>query len=91
MGRIPFGSIGAATVYGDRVGLIKIVGDPSTKEILGAHIVGPKATELIAELVTADSLEGGYEDIARIVHAHPTFSEGVMEAARDIDDWAIHA
>ncbi len=91
VGRMPFGSIGAATVYGERTGLIKIVGSPSTKEILGAHIVGPRATELVAELVAADSLEGGYEDIARVVHAHPTFSEGVMEAARDTDNWAIHS
>ncbi len=90
IGRFPFGSIGAATVYGERTGLVKIVGDSELKEMLGAHIVGPRATELIAELVVADALEGGYEDVARIVHAHPTLSEGVMEAARDVDGWAIH-
>lgn len=91
VGSMPFGSVGAATVYGAREGFVKIVSDAEYGEILGAHIVGARATELIAELVVASSMEGGLEDVARIVHAHPTFSEGVMEAARDAGGWVIHA
>ena len=59
-------------------------------ELLGGHIVGAKATELIQELVNAKALEGGYPEVARIIHGHPTLSEGVMEAARAADGWLIH-
>ena len=59
-------------------------------ELLGGHIVGAKATELIQELVNARALEGGYPEVARIVHGHPTLSEAVMEAARAADGWLIH-
>ena len=87
---MPYGAVGAATVYGDRSGMIKIVGDTQYGEMLGGHIVGAKATELIQELVNARELEGGYAEVARIVHGHPTFSEAVMEAARAADGWLIH-
>jgi len=90
VGRIGFGAVGAGTVYGDRTGLVKIVGDRTYGELLGGHIVGTKATELIQELVNVRSLEGGYGEVARIVHGHPTLSEAVMEAARDADGWIIH-
>ena len=70
------------TVYGDRKGMVKIVGDARYGELLGAHIVGARATEMIAELVVAKQLEGGFEEVARTVHPHPTFSEAVMEGAR---------
>ncbi|ADB49201.1 dihydrolipoyl dehydrogenase [Conexibacter woesei] len=90
VGRVPYGAVGAGTVYGDRAGLIKIIGDKRYGELLGGHIIGAKATELIQELVNAKSLEGGYPEVARIVHGHPTLSEGVMEAARDADGWLIH-
>lgn len=90
VGRLPYGAVGAGTVYGDRTGLIKIVGDKRYGELLGGHIVGAKATELIQELVNARALEGGYPEVARIVHGHPTLSEGVMEAARAADGWLIH-
>jgi dihydrolipoamide dehydrogenase len=91
VGRFPMGGVGAATVYGDRKGMVKIVGDRRYGEILGAHVVGVRATEMIAELVVAKQLEGGYEEVARTVHPHPTFSEAVMEAARAADGWVIHA
>jgi dihydrolipoamide dehydrogenase len=91
VGRFPMGGVGAATVYGDRKGMVKIVGDRRYGELLGAHIVGVRATEMIAELVVAKELEGGYEEVARIVHPHPTFSEAVMEGARATAGWAIHA
>jgi dihydrolipoamide dehydrogenase len=91
VGRFPMGGVGAATVYGDRKGMVKLVGDRKYGELLGAHVVGVRATEMIAELVVAKQLEGGYEEVARTVHPHPTFSEAVMEAARATDGWVIHA
>jgi dihydrolipoamide dehydrogenase len=90
VGKLSFGAVGAGTVYGDRSGLVKIVGDRTYGELLGGHIVGTRATELIQELVNVRSLEGGYGEVARIVHGHPTLSEAVMEAARDADGWLIH-
>jgi dihydrolipoamide dehydrogenase len=90
VGKVQYGAVGAGTVYGDRTGLIKIVGDQKYGELLGGHIVGSKATELIQELVNARLLEGGYPEVARAIHGHPTLSEGVMEAARAADGWLIH-
>jgi dihydrolipoamide dehydrogenase len=90
VGKVQYGAVGAGTVYGDRTGMIKIVGDKKYGELLGGHIVGAKATELIQELVNARLLEGGYPEIARTIHGHPTLSEAVMEAARAADGWLIH-
>jgi dihydrolipoamide dehydrogenase len=90
VGKVQYGAVGAGTVYGDRTGVIKIVGEKKYGELVGGHIVGAKATELIQELVNAKALEGGYSEVARIVHGHPTLSEGVMEAARAADGWLIH-
>lgn len=90
VGRVPYGAVGAGTVYGDRTGLIKVVGDRRYGELLGGHVIGAKATELIQELVNVRALEGGYPEVARMVHGHPTLSEGVMEAARAADGWLIH-
>ncbi|HST39529.1 MAG TPA: dihydrolipoyl dehydrogenase [Conexibacter sp.] len=90
VGRVPYGAVGAGTVYGDRAGVIKVIGDKRYGELLGGHIIGAKATELIQELVNARALEGGYPEVARMVHGHPTLSEGVMEAARAADGWLIH-
>ena len=90
VGKVHYGAVGAGTVYGDRGGMIKIIGDKKYGELIGGHIVGAKATELIQELVNASALEGGYPEVARIVHGHPTLSEAVMEAARAADGWLIH-
>ncbi|HYM58099.1 MAG TPA: dihydrolipoyl dehydrogenase [Solirubrobacteraceae bacterium] len=90
VGKVNYGAVGAGTVYGDRGGLIKVVGEKKYGELIGGHIVGAKATDLIQELVNARSLEGGFHEVARIVHGHPTLSEGVMEAARAADGWLIH-
>ena len=90
VGRVPYGAVGAGTVYGDRSGIVKIVGERRFGELLGGHIVGTKATELIQELVNVRALEGGFAEVARIVHGHPTLSEAVLEAARDSDGWLIH-
>jgi dihydrolipoamide dehydrogenase len=90
VGKVPYGAVGAGTVYGDRTGMVKIVGDKKYGELLGAHIVGAKATDLIQELVNTKSLEGGYPEVARIIHGHPTMSEALAEAARAADGWLIH-
>ncbi|HWT95612.1 MAG TPA: dihydrolipoyl dehydrogenase [Solirubrobacteraceae bacterium] len=90
VGKIQYGAVGAGTVYGDRQGLVKVVGEKKYGELLGGHIVGTRATELIQELVNVRALEGGYAEVGRIVHGHPTLSEAVMEAARDADGWLIH-
>ena len=90
VGKVPMGAVGAPTVYGDRGGMVKIVGDRQYGELLGASIVSVKAADLIQELVNARELEGGYPEVARMIHAHPSFAEAVMEAARATDGWLIH-
>ncbi|HST55924.1 MAG TPA: dihydrolipoyl dehydrogenase [Solirubrobacteraceae bacterium] len=90
VGKVPYGAVGGGTVYGDRTGLVKLVGESKYGELLGGHIVGSRATELIQELVNVRALEGGFAEVARIVHGHPTLSEAVMEAARAADGWLIH-
>jgi dihydrolipoamide dehydrogenase len=82
---------GAGTVYEDRDGLVKLVVDAKFGEILGAHIVGDRACDMIAELVATIAVEGGYQELARTVHPHPTVSEAILDAARAVDGWAIHA
>jgi dihydrolipoamide dehydrogenase len=82
---------GAGTVYDDKDGLVKLVVDAKYGEVLGAHIVGNRACDMIAELVAAMALEGGYQELARTVHPHPTVSEAILDAARAVDGWAIHA
>jgi dihydrolipoamide dehydrogenase len=91
IGRQKISGEGAGTVYDDKDGIVKLVVDASYGEILGAHIVGNRACDMIAELVAAMALEGGAEELARIVHPHPTVSEAVLDAARAVDGWAIHA
>ena len=90
VGKVQYGAVGGGTVYGDRSGVVKIIGDKKYGEMVGGHIVGSRATELIQELVNAKSLEGGYPEVARIIHGHPTLSEAIMEAARAADGWLIH-
>ena len=90
VGKVPMGAVGAPTVYGDRAGLVKIVGDRKYGEILGGHVCSVRAADLIQELVNARELEGGYHEVARTIHPHPAFAETVMEAARATDGWLIH-
>ncbi len=90
VGKVPYGAVGGGTVYGDRTGLVKVVGESKYGELLGGHIVGSRATELIQELVNVRALEGGFPELARIIHGHPTLSEAVMEAGRAADGWLIH-
>jgi dihydrolipoamide dehydrogenase len=90
VGKVPYGAVGGGTVYGDRTGMVKLVGESAYGELLGGHIVGSRATELIQELVNVRMLEGGFPEVGRIVHGHPTLSEAVMEAGRAADGWLIH-
>jgi dihydrolipoamide dehydrogenase len=90
VGKVQYGAVGGGTVYGDRSGVVKIIGDKKYGEMVGGHIIGSRATELIQELVNAKLLEGGFPEVARIIHGHPTLSEAVMEAARAADGWLIH-
>lgn len=90
-GKFKLGGVGAGAVYDDRDGLVKIVADAKYGEILGAHIVGNRACDMIAELVAIKDLEGGYQELTRIIHPHPTISEAIPEGARAVDGWATHA
>jgi dihydrolipoamide dehydrogenase len=90
VGKVPYGAVGGGIVYGDRSGMIKLVGESKYGELLGGHIVGTRATELIQELVNVRALEGGFAEVGRIIHGHPTLSEAVMEAGRAADGWLIH-
>jgi len=90
VGRFPFQANGKALGLGDYEGFVKIVADATSGEILGAHLVGPEVTELLAELALARNWELTPEEIARTVHAHPTLSEALMEAAHGVFGQAIH-
>ncbi len=90
VGKFSFQASGKAMAVGNTSGFVKLVFDAKYGELLGAHIVGAEATELIAELGVAKALEATWEDIAMSVHAHPTLSEAIMEAALDAYGSAIH-
>lgn len=80
-GSFPFKALGRATASGDTDGLVKVLADTATDEILGVHIIGARAADMIAEAVTAMEFRASAEDIARISHAHPTYMEALKEAA----------
>ena len=90
VGTFPFAASGRALAVGESEGVVKIVADAKTDRILGVHILGPGASELIAEAVVAMSFGASSEDLARTVHAHPTLAEAVHEAALAVDKRAIH-
>ena len=85
VGRFPFQPNGKALGLGDYVGWVKIVTDAQYGEILGAHMIGPDVSELLPELTLAQNMELTAAEIAHNVHAHPTLSEAVMEAAHGVD------
>ncbi len=89
-GSFPFAANGRALAGGNSAGMVKILADSETDEILGVHIIGANASELISECVVAMEFQGSSEDLARIIHAHPTLSEAVHEAALHLDGRAIH-
>ena len=90
VGTFPFQANGRAKAMGDREGQVKLVADAATDRLLGAHIVGARASDMIAELVVAMELGASAEDVARSVHAHPTLPEAVKEAALGVAGRAIH-
>ncbi|GIK09165.1 MAG: dihydrolipoyl dehydrogenase [Anaerolineaceae bacterium] len=90
VGRFPFQANGKALGLGDYAGFVKIVMDEKYGEILGAHMIGPEVTELLPELTLAHMMELTPHEIARNVHAHPTISEAIMEAAHGASGQAIH-
>jgi len=90
IGKFPFAAVSKAAILGAREGFVKMVSDERYGEILGVHIIGPRATETIAEAVMAMRLEGTVDDIAHTIHAHPTLAEALGEAAHATVDWAIH-
>jgi dihydrolipoamide dehydrogenase len=90
VGSFPFGVLGRAKMAGENEGFVKIVADKKYDEILGVHMIGPRSTELVAEAVLALRLECTVEELIKTIHAHPTFSEAVGEAAHATHGAAIH-
>jgi dihydrolipoamide dehydrogenase len=90
VGRFPFSAIAKAKILDDTRGFVKIVTDRRYDEVLGVHIIGRQATELIAEATLALELEATVESICTAIHAHPTLSEAMGEAALAADGRAIH-
>jgi dihydrolipoamide dehydrogenase len=89
-GTFPFMANGRARALGDTTGLVKVIADAETDEVLGVHMVGPMASELIAEAVMAMEFKASAEDIGRICHAHPSLSEATKEAALAVDKRALN-
>jgi dihydrolipoamide dehydrogenase len=91
VGTFPFGILGRAKMAGETEGFVKIVADTKYDEVLGVHMIGPRSTELVAEAVLALRLECTVEELIKTIHAHPTFSEAVGEAAHATHGAAIHS
>jgi len=91
IGTFPFGVLGRARIANETDGLVKIVADKKYDEVLGVHMIGPRSTELVAEATLALRLESTVEELIRTIHAHPTMSEAVGEAAHATHGAAIHA
>ncbi|MGE5359408.1 MAG: dihydrolipoyl dehydrogenase [Bacteroidales bacterium] len=90
VGTFPFSALGRARIAGETEGFVKIVGEKKYDELLGVHIIGPRATDLVAEAVVALRMESTVEELARSIHPHPTVSEAVGEAAHAVHGAAIH-
>jgi dihydrolipoamide dehydrogenase len=90
VGKFPLAASGKALILGEKGGMVKVVAEPKYDEVVGVHILGPHATDLIAEAVLGIQLEAALEEFAHTIHAHPTLSESIMEAALDAEGKAIH-
>ena len=90
VGTFPFGVLGRAKIANEIDGFVKIVADKKYDEVLGVHMIGPRSTELVAEATMALRLECTVEELIRTIHAHPTMSEAVGEAAHAAHGAAIH-
>ncbi len=91
VGRFPFLANGRAKAMDETEGLVKVIADAATDRVLGVHIIGPRASDMIAEAVAVMEFAGSAEDIARTCHAHPTLSEALREAALAVEKRAIHS
>jgi dihydrolipoamide dehydrogenase len=91
VGKFPFAGNSKATIVGSHDGFVKIVADAKYGEILGVHIIGPQATELIAEAVAVMTLEGTVDELMFTIHAHPTLSESLLDAYGAVEGMAINA
>ncbi len=89
LGKFPFTANSRASIVGAHEGFIKVVSDAKYGEILGVHIIGPSATELIAEAVASMEMEATVEDLMYTIHAHPTLSEGMLDAMESVEGLAI--
>ncbi len=90
VGSFPFSALGRARIAGETAGFVRLVGERAHDQLLGVHIAGPRATELIAEAVVALRVEATVEELVRTIHAHPTLSEAMGEAAHALHGGAIH-
>jgi len=90
VGRFPFAGNGMATILGERTGMIKVITEEKYGQILGVHIIGPQASNLISEAALAMKLDVTPEDISLTMHSHPTLSEALWEAAKDVSGETIH-
>ena len=91
MGKFPFAGNSKATIVDSHDGFVKIVADAKYGEILGVHIIGPQATELIAEAVAVMELEGTVDELMFTIHAHPTLSEAMLDGYGAVEGMAINA
>ena len=91
VGKFPFAGNSKATIVGSHDGFVKVVSDAKYGEILGVHIIGPQATELIAEAVAVLELEGTVEEMMFTIHAHPTLAESLLDAYGAVEGMAINA
>lgn len=90
IGRFPVSMNGKSMIMGEKEGLIKIITDEKSGEILGTHIMAPRATDMITEICVAMKLEATIEEVAATIHPHPTVSEIIMEAAHDVEGLSVH-
>jgi dihydrolipoamide dehydrogenase len=90
VGRFPISANGKSMIMGEREGLVKIITDEQTGEILGTHIMGPRATDMIGEMCVAMRAESTIEEMADTIHPHPTVNEIIMEAVHDVEGHCIH-
>ena len=91
VGKFPFGGNSKATIVDSHDGFVKIVADAKYGEIVGVHIIGPSATELVSEAVVAMDLEATIDELMFTIHAHPTLSEAMLDAYESVDGLAINA
>jgi len=86
----PFSANGKAKILGETQGFVKVISESSNGKLLGVHIIGPHATEMIAEAVLGLNLEVTHTELSETIHAHPTLSEAIMEACLGLDGKSLH-